>query len=412
VNLLPILLLCSATVWSCSHYGLYGTRHAQRPWQEALTIAKAVARATVLVLVFAWLSGATASRIVLVAATGTLIAVLFLTWRVLDRYALEHRAANGHGVRNVLIVGAGNVGQQFARFLERNLHLGYRLKGFLDSDLDGDRVLGRIADLRRVAWAEFIDDVFIAAPLAGDVVAAVKREAESNHFDVRLVPDLYGAQRLKYIGEFPVVALHNEPVPELALIAKRILDVFVSGTSLVLLFPLMLLVALAIKLDSPGSVFYRSDRVGKKGRTFVCYKFRTMITEADRLKHQLRELNERKGLLFKVRHDPRITRIGAFLRKYSIDELPQLWNVLVGEMSLVGPRPPSVDEYEQYSLEHLRRLSVKPGITGLWQVKARQDPSFETAVALDLEYINTWSPRLDLKLLLQTFSVVLKGTGY
>jgi lipopolysaccharide/colanic/teichoic acid biosynthesis glycosyltransferase len=171
------------------------------------------------------------------------------------------------------------------------------------------------------------------------------------------------------------------------------------------------MIALWVKIDSPGPIFYVSERIGKKGRVFRCFKFRTMVINAERLKDSLADQNERKGILFKMKNDPRITRAGGILRKYSLDELPQLLNVLRGEMSLVGPRPPIASEVKQYELEHLRRLEVSPGLTGLWQVRARQDPSFERYVALDLAYVENWSPWLDMKILIRTAEVVMRGTG-
>jgi lipopolysaccharide/colanic/teichoic acid biosynthesis glycosyltransferase len=173
----------------------------------------------------------------------------------------------------------------------------------------------------------------------------------------------------------------------------------------------MILLAIIIKLDSPGAVFYVSERIGKRGRVFPCFKFRTMVVNAEKLKKDLAALNERDGILFKLSNDPRVTRIGRFLRKYSIDELPQFFNVLRGEMSIVGPRPPIASEVAKYELEHFRRLEVLPGLTGLWQVQARQDSSFAKYIALDTAYVENWSFWLDLKILLRTAHVVVRGTG-
>jgi len=192
---------------------------------------------------------------------------------------------------------------------------------------------------------------------------------------------------------------------------KRLLDTTVSALALAVLSPVMLLFALAIKLESEGPVFYRAQRIGRKGRTFVCYKFRTMCCDADKLKDGLLHRNERDGILFKMADDPRVTRIGRFLRKYSMDELPQFYNVLRGDMSMVGPRPPMSAEVEQYNLAHLRRLDVLPGMTGLWQVEARQDPSFDYYISLDTAYVENWSLWLDLKILVRTVGVVFAGTG-
>ena len=184
-----------------------------------------------------------------------------------------------------------------------------------------------------------------------------------------------------------------------------------GAIALVLAIPLMAAIALLIRFDSPGPLTYIASRVGKKGRRFRCYKFRTMVTNADQIKDSLRALNQRQGPCFKISEDPRITRVGRFLRHYSLDELPQLWNVLKGDMSLVGPRPHPVDDYARYELEHLRRLDMTPGITGLWQVTARGDPSFRANMALDVEYIERWSLWLDLKILIKTLSVVMEGNG-
>jgi len=192
---------------------------------------------------------------------------------------------------------------------------------------------------------------------------------------------------------------------------KRIIDVLLSAIALLLLWPLLLVIALIVKLESPGPAIYPSLRAGKKGQTFVCHKFRTMVHGADRLKNSLRYFNERQDPFFKIADDPRLTRLGHFLRKYSLDELPQFWNVLKGDMSLVGPRPHPVDDYVRYRCNDHRRLDVKPGITGLWQVIARTNPSFETCMMLDLGYMKQWSLLLDVKILMRTVPAVLAGEG-
>ena len=192
---------------------------------------------------------------------------------------------------------------------------------------------------------------------------------------------------------------------------KRVLDMVGAIAGLILTLPIAPIIAVAVKLDSPGPVFYRQKRVGKNGKVFTLYKFRTMIEGADEFLETLRPLNERTGLLFKMTNDPRTTRVGRFLRRYSLDELPQFLNVTKGEMSLVGPRPPVISEYENYTGKYFRRLDVVPGITGLWQVQARSNPSTETYLALDLEYINEWSLWLDLRILMKTVAVVAAGTG-
>jgi exopolysaccharide biosynthesis polyprenyl glycosylphosphotransferase len=295
--------------------------------------------------------------------------------------------------------------------------------GFLDEteNLTGD-VLGRVENLAQVARAEFVDEIILAIPEQRDLATQAIREARRNRLNIRVIPDLFNCEweeqsrasrrlGLEYFGDLPVLTLHQEKAPTSRLFWKRVLDVMVSGLALFVAAPVMAMIALAIKLASPGKVLYQAKRVGLKGRRFACYKFRTMVSDADRLKDSLRPANERNGPCFKIAADPRITPVGRFLRRYSLDELPQLWNVLRGEMSMVGPRPHPLDDFEHYRLDHLRRLDVTPGITGLWQVTARRDPSFQRNMALDLEYIEQWSLAMDLRILWKTVFVVLHGSG-
>jgi exopolysaccharide biosynthesis polyprenyl glycosylphosphotransferase len=326
--------------------------------------------------------------------------------------------------RNVLIVGAGPVGRELAATLEREHLAGRIVVGFLDEveAVTGD-VLGRVENLARIARAEFVDEIILAIPNQHDLALQVIREARRNRLNIRAVPDLYGygwdhncgAERgrlgLEYFGDLPVLTLHEEKALTSGLFWKRVLDVLASVVTLVVAAPLMLAIGLIIKATSPGQVLYQAKRVGLKGRKFICYKFRTMVSDADQLKDGLRAENERQGPCFKILADPRITRVGQVLRRYSLDELPQLWNVLRGEMSMVGPRPHPLDDFEHYRLEHLRRLDVTPGITGLWQVTARRDPSFQRNMALDLEYIEHWSLGMDLWILWKTVFVILHGSG-
>ncbi len=208
-----------------------------------------------------------------------------------------------------------------------------------------------------------------------------------------------------------MISLHEERLPVAGLRLKRVLDLAGAGGALILMAPALVLLAILIKVDSPGPVLYTALRAGRKGRPFRCYKFRTMVRDADALKKGLRERNQRQGPFFKIKGDPRITRVGRILRRYSLDELPQLLNVLKGEMSLVGPRPHPLDDFASYAIQHLPRLDVTPGITGLWQVTARRNPSFQAGMTLDIEYIHRWSLGMDLKILLKTAGAVLRGSG-
>jgi exopolysaccharide biosynthesis polyprenyl glycosylphosphotransferase len=299
-----------------------------------------------------------------------------------------------------------------ADYLARHRHHLRTVRGFLDNnDALDPRVLGGIEDLAEVARTQFIDEIIVPLPLQPEQVRTVVLEALRNHLDIRLVPELLEAYTSDMSIAVPVLPLHEEPIPEFGLLIKRALDVVLATVVLFAILPVLISISILIRIDSSGPVLYRAARVGKKGRKFLCWKFRTMVRDADGSKEPLRERNERTGPLFKVKKDPRITRVGAVLRRYSLDELPQLWNVIRGEMSLVGPRPHPVDDYQRYGLQDLRRLDVTPGITGLWQVRARRDPSFYRNMQLDLEYIECWSLWLDIKILVQTLGAVLMGTG-
>jgi exopolysaccharide biosynthesis polyprenyl glycosylphosphotransferase len=411
-----LLLYVALILLFCQGQNLYRTPPTRSSSRESRAVVNAVFFATLLLTAFIYLSGVKVVSRMIVAIASLLNVLTLVAWRYAKHQLVLRRVEQGVGARNALIVGAGRVGQALARELESNKLLGYHFKGFLDGNHCGDpRMLGKIEELSRVARAEFIDEVFITIPSERELVKQVFMEARFHRLDVKVVPDLYDGlgwrAPVRQIGDFPVMELHWEPIPALGLFAKRLLDLTVSSLALILSAPILGIAAIWIRLDSPGPALYRSWRVGKKGRTFACLKLRTMVSNADALKDSLRDRNERDGPCFKIEDDPRITRLGKFLRKYSVDELPQLWNVLRGEMSLVGPRPHPLDDYEQYDLDHLRRLDVRPGITGFWQVAARQDPSFETNMRCDMEYIEHWNLKLDIQILLRTALVVLKGTG-
>jgi exopolysaccharide biosynthesis polyprenyl glycosylphosphotransferase len=318
-------------------------------------------------------------------------------------------------MRNVLIVGAGGLGHRLANYLENHPEMGRSVCGFLDDrKLPGKGVMGRTSDLAQLARAGFVDEVILAAPHDRDLTLRVLRAAQQLRLDVKMAPDLFGCEptrETERIGGIPLISLHEERLPVAGLLLKRALDLAGAGSALILLAPVLVLLAILIRLDSAGPVLYSALRAGRKGRPFRCYKFRTMVQDADALKEKLRERNQRQGPFFKITDDPRITRVGRILRRYSLDELPQLWNVLRGEMSLVGPRPHPLDDFSSYAIQHLPRLDVTPGITGLWQVTARRNPSFQAGMNLDIEYIHRWSLGMDLKILLKTAGVVLRGSG-
>ncbi len=358
----------------------------------------------------------------IVLLTVALAAVLVGLRRLVYRMLLYRRFERGVGTRNVLIVGTGAEAHALRHHLQSLRHLGFTFKGFIDfpgsasgGTVAADEVLGTLETLFQQTRKHFVDEIFFMAACERAIIPNVVEQARIHGVDLRVVPDLYDGlawnNPIEYIGQFPTIPLHYGHVPELGLLFKRGFDILFSVVALAVLSPLLAAIAAAVKLDSPGPVFYASERIGKRGRVFRCIKFRTMMRNADQRRAEIMHMNERDGVLFKISNDPRITRLGRLLRKYSLDELPQFLNVLRGDMSVVGPRPPIASEVKEYKLSHLRRLDVTPGITGLWQVQGRQDPSFASYVSLDVTYIDNWSIWLDFKIILRTIAVVLAGTG-
>jgi exopolysaccharide biosynthesis polyprenyl glycosylphosphotransferase len=359
-------------------------------------------------------------RIVLI--TLGLVTTSLSVRRLIYRLSLYRKFERGLGTRNVLIVGTGREAQALHQHLRNMRHLGYTFKGFVDianphSDgaRDSDSEIIPIDALFDHARKYFIDEVFLTNACDRATVQSILEQARIHGVNLRYVPYMYEGQALddpiEYIGQFPTIPLHFGSLPEFSLGVKRLLDIVLSLLALLLVAPIFTAIAVAVKLESDGPIFYSAERIGKKGRVFRCYKFRTMVRDADNLRAAILHMNERDGVLFKVANDPRVTRLGRFLRKYSLDELPQFFNVLRGDMSIVGPRPPIASEVQNYKLSHLRRLDVMPGITGLWQVQARQDPSFDTYISMDVAYIENWSLMLDLKIIAHTIRVILNGTG-
>ncbi len=391
--------------------GLYKDSDDPLPAQTAPALARSTMFAMTLVFVAARVE--LQPQAMLTTLTTSLAGLLL--WRRLRQLAWKLRPRDAES-RNILIVGGGPVAKSIARALRNDSLHNAVVRGFLADDVPlSPSVLGRIGDLDWLARAEFIDEVILALPDEPVRTRKVAEVALRNHLDIRAVPDLppdfWPDAGVDRIGDVPVVTLHREPLPSAGLFLKRVVDVAGAALGLVLASPLMATVALVIRLDSPGPILYSAERTGAKGRRFRCLKFRSMVADADLRKEELRERNQREGPIFKIDDDPRITRIGRIIRRYSLDELPQLWNVLRGEMSLVGPRPHPVDDVNHYELHHYRRLDVKPGITGLWQISARNCPSFELNMHLDLTYIENWSLLLDLRILASTVRVLFAPEG-
>jgi exopolysaccharide biosynthesis polyprenyl glycosylphosphotransferase len=327
----------------------------------------------------------------------------------------------GRNPQYMLVVGTGRLARDFADRVESRAGLGIVVIGHLaiPGETPGDLahpVLGTVEEIGQVFHSHVVDEVAVCLePAFLRYLDPVARLAADEGKAVRVPVDPLGVPlpnaREEEFDGFAVRSLTFGQAHELGLVLKRVADIACALVGLVVLSPLLLGTALAIRLRDGSPVFFRQTRVGLHGRPFTMHKFRTMVRDAEERLAEVRHLNERNGIVFKAADDPRITRLGRTLRATSLDELPQLWNVLKGDMSLVGPRPPLAGEVAGYDIWHRRRLSMKPGITGLWQVEARHEPEFARWVELDLAYIDRWSPLLDLEILLRTIPAVLGRTG-
>jgi exopolysaccharide biosynthesis polyprenyl glycosylphosphotransferase len=419
---LEVFLLYPAyVVIFANFYGLYRAIEDKSALNEQRMTVQALATAGLMLCGTLFLARAIDASRTVVAVTMLGTMVLSMSARAVGRKLRERRFVLGLETRNVLIVGNGHVGHALRNHLIALSRRGFRFKGFVtlenssNSREEDEEVIGDVRNCVPLARSLFVDEIYFSTPADRNTVVRVVEEARVLGIEVRVVPDLYDGLAwnapVEYVGQFPTIPLHHGDFPRTAFVLKRTIDVAVSVCAMVILSPLLLALALVVKLSSSGPVFYRAERIGRKGRGFTCLKFRTMVQNADALRGSLAHLNERDGVLFKISNDPRLTRCGALLRKYSLDELPQFYNVLVGDMSLVGPRPPLAAEVEKYELTHLRRLDVLPGMTGLWQVEAREDPSFDSYISLDTAYVDNWNLMLDFRILAKTLSVVLGGTG-
>lgn len=358
------------------------------------------------------------SRIYL-ASLGMLTGAWLASSRFTAGEMLRQRRNNGKGTLRVLLVGGGIGAERFLTALRKHPELGMEAIGYIGRDVPGvdpKHRLGNIADLPAVLAHEVIDDVVICLPFEQwatirDCAQIAEEQGKTVRVPLWMVDELKSRSRVDKVGGIPLLSMVSTPDNVLQNVFKRGVDIVGAMVGLTLFAPLIAAAAIAIKLTDRGPVLFRQDRVGWHGRLFPVLKLRTMVVDAEARLEEVAHLNERTEITFKATDDPRITNVGRFLRRSSLDEVPQFWNVLVGQMSIVGPRPPLPSEVELYDPRHRRRLSVKPGVTGLWQVSQRTDPSFESWVDLDLEYIDTWSPLTDMRIILRTIPVMLKGTG-
>jgi exopolysaccharide biosynthesis polyprenyl glycosylphosphotransferase len=401
--------------------GLYRITVRWRLWTEVRDIARATLLAVALTLSFLFLvKQVDVSRLFLLLLFITQPTVTFLG-RMALRIGFETARKRGMDPRYMLVAGSGKLAQQFADRVERHPGLGLRIIGHLAAPEEREAtvtrpILGSINDIEDVLHSQVVDEVAVCLPpVAAHYLEPITGLAAGEGKTVRIPVDPAEGVPSTAIQEdfdgFLVSSLIHDGQREAALVLKRVIDVVLSALGLVLLGIPLLIVAIAIRVTDGSPVFFRQVRVGLHGRPFTIHKFRTMVVDAEERLDEVRHLNERTGAAFKASDDPRMTPIGRWLRRTSIDELPQLWDVLTGSMSLVGPRPPLPSEVAEYDIWHRRRLSMKPGITGLWQIEARHDPDFDRWVEHDLLYIDGWSIWLDLKILLKTIPALVAHGG-
>jgi exopolysaccharide biosynthesis polyprenyl glycosylphosphotransferase len=346
--------------------------------------------------------------------------------RLAARYTLGRLRLHGRNLRHVLILGTNGRAVEFARKIEGNPELGYRILGFVDEDWSGRQDFLKTGyslccdfdGLPEFLRRNVIDEVAMYLPVRSfyEFTSKVAALCELHGIKMRFATDIFNFKIARAyaddIGGGAHITAHSGSPDSFGLFLKRVLDVLVSFGLLVCLAPLLAITALLVKLTSEGPILYMQERVGLGKRRFRIFKFRTMVVDADKMLAKLESLNEMGGPVFKIKNDPRMTSLGRFLRKTSIDELPQLFNVLKGDMSLVGPRPLPVRDYEGFNEDwQRRRFSIRPGITCLWQVNGRNSITFEKWMELDLQYMDEWSLWLDIRILARTVPAVLKGSG-
>ena len=403
--------------------GVYAVRRSSSWLDQIWTITGSVIKAVFVVWVAIFIyAPAVYSRLMIAEAGIAVIALLGISRSVRNWYEGRLRA-RGVGVSNVMIVGAGELGRAVVRTLFARPELGYRCVGFVDDDPARGRTdigrfpaLGDLAALPDLIERHNVDEVVITLPWSAQpkILNAVE-ECQHLGIKARVMPSLLQLNLSKInvddFGGIPMLSRSERDIGAFNRVIKRGGDIFLGAIMMVLSLPVIAVAALAVKLESPGPAIFSQLRAGQNGKPFKVYKLRSMRKDADKERDQLLELNEMDGPMFKIKADPRLTNVGRVLRKLSIDELPQFWNVLLGDMSIVGPRPALLNEVVAYDDWHRVRLRVKPGITGLWQISGRSELSFDEMVLLDVYYIENWSPSLDIKIILRTVPYVLSGRG-
>ena len=423
-----VLFLGFLAVWYFifTFFQLYRSKRLTDRLQEIRDIILASVTGTIFILFASFVFSISMVTPIFLMVFLCTVSFLTIVSRLMLRYVLGQIRVRGRNLRYMLIAGTNSRAVDFARKIESSPELGYEIIGFVDDAWDGMpdfeksgyRLVTDLDHVNPYLRNHVVDEMAINLPMKSYYEHAehLVTMCEEQGIIVRQFSDLFslrnGHSEVDAFEDEYFITIRTGAMMEGQLVIKRVLDMIISALSLLVLAPVFFICAVVIKATSEGPVFFVQNRVGLNKRIFRMYKFRTMVPDAEQKQAELEDQNEASGPVFKIRNDPRITRIGRFLRKTSIDELPQLFNILKGDMSLVGPRPLPLRDYKGFTEDwHRRRVSVKPGVTCLWQINGRSNTSFEEWMKLDMEYIDKWSLWLDLATLIKTVPNVIRGTG-
>jgi exopolysaccharide biosynthesis polyprenyl glycosylphosphotransferase len=418
--IVPVVIIWGLTLWYQKKTYAFRLRKLD---EITLSSLRASVIASSIFLTFIFITGYLPYNRIQIGLFMLMSSLFLISLRMAIALLLYYYRARGFNYQTVLIIGTGDVAKGFADKILANIHYGLKIMGFLDWEkrpnlwrYNDIPCIGYLEDLPNILKAKQVDFVvFAVGKKFLDKIDNSMKVCEEMGVRVSVLADFFPMKFAKrkidsFFGS-PMLCYDPAPGLDLAMIFKNLLDRFLAATGLILAAPIMLGATIAVKLTSPGPAIFKQPRCGLNGRKFMLYKFRTMVQNADDMKKELMKFNEVDGAAFKMKNDPRITPAGKILRKTSIDELPQLFNILLGDMSFVGPRPPLADEVMHFDPWQRRKLSMKPGLTCLWQISGRSDVSFEQWMKLDLEYIDNWSLWHDAQILARTVPAVLKGTG-
>ncbi|MDC4203428.1 MAG: sugar transferase [Candidatus Manganitrophus sp.] len=413
-------------LWSVLFYyfNLYESQRTKTFWKEAWKLTQISFCGTLLLMAIVFVAKADYISRFFIVLFGCLSFFFIFVERLILRTFLRAARKRGYNFRNILVVGTGRRAREVAEIISKNKQWGLKLIGFVSDNpemkigrVGKAPILGNIGDLPSMLQNNVVDELIFAVSRKRleeleEIFLLCEEQGIRTRVAVNFFPHMIAKVHLEDLHGVPLLTFTTTPHDEVLLAAKRVFDLIIASVVLLALFPLSLLIASMIKLTSPGPVLFRQTRIGLNGRHFILYKFRSMLENAEGMRNDVEHLNEMKGPAFKILKDPRTTWVGRLLRRTSLDEFPQLYNVLRGDMSIVGPRPPLPEEVAKYERWQRRRLSMKPGLTCLWQINGRNKiTDFKKWMELDLHYIDNWSLKLDLKIFIKTIFVVLAGRG-